>query len=204
MALGELVTGRVCGDCTVCCTVPAIDDALIQKKSASTCRHCAPSGCGGCGIYETRPQVCRDFHCAWRHMSEMDDRWRPDKSEVFSILERPDSSEPPALTLMLIGNPLRTVRETWFIDFVRKAALKNLPTFLALPGPTGYRPLRALINSPPLTAAARTSSGQVKIFLEGALKFLRVQPFPEHPLKHSGNDASTSPSTDAMALGVDQ
>jgi len=191
MGLGELVTGRECGDCTVCCTVPAIDDALIQKKSATTCRHCAPSGGGGCGIYETRPQVCRNFHCAWRHLSDMDDRWRPDKSGVFGLWERPDNNAPPALTLMLTGNPLRTVRETWFIDFVRKAALRNLPMYLALPGPTGFRPLRALINSPPLAAAARANGSQVRAFLEQALKFLRAQTFPEQTLKHSGNDVST-------------
>jgi len=187
---GTLVAGRECGDCTVCCTVPAIDDSQIQKKSATTCRHCTQAKGGGCGVYDTRLTICRTFHCAWRYLPDMDDRWRPDKSGVFAALDKPDPGALPPITLMLIGNPLRTLRETWFIDFVRKCALKSRPVFLSLPGPAGYRPLRALMTPQVLVQAARACGSGVKAFLEEALKFLRSQPFPEQVLKHSGNDVS--------------
>ena len=51
---------RICGGCTACCTVLDVPDAE------------APPGCdcsfmieGGCGIYPTRPNICRDWQCQW-------------------------------------------------------------------------------------------------------------------------------------------
>ncbi len=54
------VVERECGSCTACCTVLAI--AELHKPARWACDHV---DCSGCGIYEARPQSCRDFHCAW-------------------------------------------------------------------------------------------------------------------------------------------
>lgn len=51
-----------CGDCTLCCKVMAVEE--IEKPADQWCVHCL-KGHAGCGIYETRPQPCRDFECFW-------------------------------------------------------------------------------------------------------------------------------------------
>ena len=45
---------------SACCTVLAI--AELQKPARWACSHLA---CDHCGIYDQRPQSCRDFNCAW-------------------------------------------------------------------------------------------------------------------------------------------
>jgi hypothetical protein len=67
--------GRQCGTCTACCTVLAI--AELQKPARWACCHLAGDHCG---IYEQRPQSCRDFNCAWlRGAVAGDESLRPDK-----------------------------------------------------------------------------------------------------------------------------
>ena len=51
---------RECGDCTLCCTLLAVEE--LGKKARSACEH---ESCSKCSIYETRPQSCRDFECLW-------------------------------------------------------------------------------------------------------------------------------------------
>ncbi len=103
----RLVPGRECGDCTVCCAVPTIDDPEIQKKPGIHCRHCAT----GCTIYESRPKSCRDFFCAWRMMPRLGPEWRPDRSGIFSMLDmaKVDGEPVIALTAMLIRDADRIV-----------------------------------------------------------------------------------------------
>lgn len=51
---------RKCGTCQMCCV--AVPIAEIDKKAGEACIHL----CGaGCGIYDTRPDVCRGFACEW-------------------------------------------------------------------------------------------------------------------------------------------
>jgi len=48
---------KKCYQCGVCCT--ATDIACLQKPPATRCPHLADDN--RCSIYETRPQVCRDY-----------------------------------------------------------------------------------------------------------------------------------------------
>jgi hypothetical protein len=174
-----LVAGRACGGCTVCCTVLAIETEEIRKPAGVPCRHCA----GGCAIHETRPQVCRDYHCAWRSLPIFSDAWRPDLSGVLAELESEDL--PPqfgfstGISLMLVGaNPARTLRQSWFIDFVRTGLNGNMPLFLALPGPAGHHAAKLLLNDAENTAAAASNRpGRLKDALEKALKRLQAYSF---------------------------
>jgi len=208
MDAGELVAGRDCGDCTVCCIVPAIDDPDIQKPAATRCRHCARADAAGtttpgtatisgCAIYDSRPKVCREFYCGWRKLAQLGPAWRPDKSRVFLMIEPvpgPNGAGPVrAVTLMLIGNPLTTVRESWFIAFVRTRALRGLPMFLSLPGKPGFRPVRTFLPLAPFRAAAERGTGPLKTLLETALKVLKADPPPAFVPRHSGNDAGAQP-----------
>ena len=182
-----LVPGRGCGDCTLCCTVMAIDKPEIQKEAGVTCRHCV----GGCTIYETRPPLCRDYHCGWRQLPILDDSWRPDRSGVFVELEPVDGQT--GLSLVLVGNPLKTVRQPWFIDFVITGVRGNLPLLLGIFGPKGHQGASLLLNTRQMHVAAGVSRAQVKELLEKELKRLSVYDFPPRVIRNTGNNVGLRP-----------
>ncbi len=70
---------RSCGPCTMCCKVydvPPIDN----KPRGVWCKHCKPGR--GCGIWESRPQFCKDFFCNWIVNPSLGEEWRPDRSKL--------------------------------------------------------------------------------------------------------------------------
>ena len=184
-----LVPGRDCGDCTVCCVAPSIDKPEIQKVSNAACRHCLG---GGCDIYQSRPPVCRSFFCAWRTVEIFGEEWRPDKSGVLPQIETagiPDHFDfTTGIGLMLVGNPLKTVRQKFFQDFVITGVRNSIPLFLSLPGPRGYHAATGLLNTAEMRDAI--TRGTVKQALEAALAVLRQWNFRPVLLENSGNDVS--------------
>lgn len=64
---------RSCGACSLCCTVLRVDE--LGKRAGHDCSH--QRGDKGCGIYETRPAICRGYQCLWRQGGLEDDE-RPD------------------------------------------------------------------------------------------------------------------------------
>jgi len=63
---------RECGSCDMCCTVVGVKE--MDKPEYTACAKL----CGGCGIYESRPQSCKTYECLWLqgNFNEAD---RPDK-----------------------------------------------------------------------------------------------------------------------------
>lgn len=186
---GTLVAGRECGECTLCCSVLLIDRPDIQKKAGVPCRHCDR----GCTIHDRRPSVCRVFYCAWRTVDIFDENWRPDRSGVFAQLETdgipPDFALQTGIGLMLVGNPLRTVRQPWFIEFVATGVRMDVPLFLSLPGPPGHQAAKSLLNDAALKAAvAGGPRTAIKQILEQALKRLSSHNFISHVMRHHGQD----------------
>jgi hypothetical protein len=187
----QLVPGRECGECTQCCIVPAIDNADFQKAPASVCRHCDK----GCNIYETRPQTCRTYYCGWRWLDIFPDDWRPDQSGVFVQLDnnvpRPPGT-PVGIILVLVGNPLKTLRQPWFLDFVTKGVTNNKAAlYLGLPGPKGRQSASLPLNTRDVIEATKRSRAEVRIALEKVLKRLSSHDFIPHVLEFSGHDMST-------------
>lgn len=76
-----------CGSCVVCCEWLDIETEGLSKKAGILCSHCTGAGCG---IYETRPSLCRGFHCGWRIIPKMGEDWRPDKSGVMILIVEKD------------------------------------------------------------------------------------------------------------------
>ena len=71
--------GRECGPCTACCATLAIVE--LNKPARRACDHLCRAGCG---IYETRPASCREFHCLWlRGAIDGDEALRPDALGVM-------------------------------------------------------------------------------------------------------------------------
>jgi hypothetical protein len=185
-----LIPGRDCGGCTVCCVFPTINKPEIQKLSGARCRHLA---CDGCAIYDSRPPVCRSYYCAWRTVDIFSDDWRPDKSGVLPYVETEGISEDFDLStgigLMLVDNPLRTVRQKWFQDFVVTGVMNSVPLFLSLPGPRGYQAATVSLNTEQMLEAIQR--GLVKDALEAAVKVLRAWEFQPAVITFSGNDVSS-------------
>jgi hypothetical protein len=77
------VANRVCGECTACCTIMAVDE--LNKGNYQGCPH----DCGRCAIYDARPRTCRNWSCGWLlgHI-EGDERQRPDKLGLMFNRER--------------------------------------------------------------------------------------------------------------------
>ncbi len=88
----NLVSGRTCGDCRVCCRLPDIPE--LNKPVNTWCRHTdleRPGG--GCTIYNERPRTCKEYECAWLSgLGEAQDR--PDKLGVmYQPVDMPDGSQ---------------------------------------------------------------------------------------------------------------
>ena len=73
---------RSCGTCSLCCTVLRVDE--IGKRAGEDCTH--QRGEKGCGIYETRPPICRGYQCLWRQGGLEEDE-RPDATGGIVDLE---------------------------------------------------------------------------------------------------------------------
>ncbi len=83
-------TEKTCGPCQVCCVALKIKTPQLRKDPQVPCPHLVEKGCG---IYESRPPVCRGFLCGWRLMPELDASWRPDVSGVM-LLPLPEAQVP--------------------------------------------------------------------------------------------------------------
>lgn len=77
----EVVPGRSCGTCTLCCKVIAVVD--FDKQPGVWCPHCIRSK--GCGIYETRPKDCRTFFCHWMVEKGLGPEWKPERAKFALV-----------------------------------------------------------------------------------------------------------------------
>jgi hypothetical protein len=184
--MDDLVPGRQCGDCKICCIVPPIDEPEMQKQTNAMCRHRLT---GGCDIYETRPPACRTYFCGWRRLAFLDDDWRPDKSGVLIESGTPTTVGSGSIVLILVANPLKTVREQRFLDFIRKGIDQKLAMFICLPGSRGKAKAALPLNIPEMQSTQ--SRGQIKLALESIVRRLSAHAFVPYVIGHSGNDVST-------------
>ena len=67
---------HTCGECRACCYA----FPLLDKAANCWCKHATPTGCG---CYETRPAVCRDYWCGYLTGDSWPPEWRPDRSGVI-------------------------------------------------------------------------------------------------------------------------
>jgi hypothetical protein len=54
--------------------------AELEKPQNVWCRHLVMGS--GCGIYETRPEACRQFYCRWMKDPTLGPEWKPNKSKM--------------------------------------------------------------------------------------------------------------------------
>ncbi len=75
----KTVEGRSCGSCSMCCKV--FEVPVLSKPANAWCTHCNPGR--GCGIWQTRPEFCHDYHCWYMTEAQLGEEWRPDKSKFI-------------------------------------------------------------------------------------------------------------------------
>jgi len=90
---------RECGDCTLCCKLPAIKDF---KDGYKWCENCNIGK--GCNIYETRPKPCIDFDCMWKD-ERTNEELKPNKVGFFIA----DEGDPKNLTLYTEEYKLKSI-----------------------------------------------------------------------------------------------
>ncbi|HWC63865.1 MAG TPA: hypothetical protein VG501_09600 [Rhizomicrobium sp.] len=142
--MNEPVPQNSCGSCVVCCHALSFNAKEGYKKAAGEmCRHCTGSGCG---IYETRYQLCRIFHCGWRKQPLLGENWRPDRSGVLLIeLDRDELPEAyraagAGMEFMILTDEQALLRPG-FADYVATLVGRKVAVFMSLVG----RP-RTVIN----------------------------------------------------------
>ncbi|MBX7200181.1 MAG: hypothetical protein K1X51_12505 [Rhodospirillaceae bacterium] len=72
-AVVDVVPGRSCDACTLCCKVIGVPE--LAKPQGHDCRHCDTGR--GCRIYDRRPAVCADFYCSYLLSPALGDEWKP-------------------------------------------------------------------------------------------------------------------------------
>lgn len=95
---------RSCGTCTACCVELTIlktslrDEARtpFEKPAGTPCGYLCQAEQGSCGVYETRPGVCRSFACAWLEGLGSPFQHRPDQVGLLFIRRtRKQAAVPP-------------------------------------------------------------------------------------------------------------
>ena len=83
-AASKVASGKACGTCMMCCKLPLIKE--LEKPSDRWCRHAVIGK--GCGIYDDRPPVCREFHCQWLLDPGLGPEWKPEKAKFILYRDR--------------------------------------------------------------------------------------------------------------------
>jgi hypothetical protein len=79
----QIVAGRSCQGCTLCCKVLAI--AALDKPRATWCTHCDVKA--GCRIHGQHPSECQTFYCGYLTNAELGEHWKPTRSKMVLAYE---------------------------------------------------------------------------------------------------------------------
>ena len=139
----ELVPGRECGSCNVCCDQPLINAPEIRKLPGVLCSHWATGV--GCSIYATRPGVCRGHLCGWRTLADFDDSWRPDLSKIYIQVNgvahpefRDQVPDAPVHVKITILGELEAGKLKELAAFCASLVRGGIPAFVTLAAPAGF------------------------------------------------------------------
>jgi hypothetical protein len=142
---------RPCGDCIACCVLPLIDTPELKKAEGQVCPNCSGKGCA---IYDSRPEVCRTFNCAWKRIRSMPPETRPDRLGVMFTLERHLPPRNVFEHLYFVGvatGDARALESPMAQDVVRMLSEGVLPVFVSAGG------TKTLVHPEPNLADAITN-----------------------------------------------
>jgi Fe-S-cluster containining protein len=167
----ELVDGRSCGTCSVCCVALTIEDRALRKVQGYRCPNARSDH--GCGIYETRPDTCRTFFCGWRRLKWVRETLRPDVSGVLVKLHGEISAETQERTIGVEVSLLTNaaLKAEGLAETIAAAVAAGIPVYLHVPGPPGHTGSQARMNDALIDAVrARDKPGILRILRESRAK----------------------------------
>ncbi len=163
----HLVAGRECGECTVCCVNLLISDKDFNKPADVACTHRVEKG--GCKIYNDRPSVCRDWHCAWRFMPQLDDEWRPDRS---GILLRSDEN---GIIFQPIRDAKKVLTSARAIELIGGGVSQGIPMSMSIPTKKGFLSHGMSLNEPLQKVVESRSLAAIQNKMIDLIKFSKKQ-----------------------------
>jgi hypothetical protein len=141
----NLVAGRACGACNVCCVALTIDDPALRKVQGVRCPNARPDN--SCAIYATRPRTCRDFYCGWRTLKWIKEPLRPDRSGVLAQLHvetGKDGVNRVGVKITLLN--ATALKAEGLAETIAAGVAAGVPVYLAVPGPPGWTAAQVRIN----------------------------------------------------------
>jgi hypothetical protein len=110
----------------MCCKTPSIEE--LEKPSGVWCRHAVTGK--GCGIYEDRPGVCRNFYCHWMLNPNLGPEWKPDRAKFVLYGDALSGSRPmihiavdPSFPNAWTKPPYFAAIKKWVADSVKQDRL---------------------------------------------------------------------------------
>jgi hypothetical protein len=168
--MDEALADRPCGECSVCCTVKPINTPELSKAPGLACEHCLPSG--GCGIYETRFPVCREYRCGWKTLGWVPEQLRPDRCGVLiDIVESTAPGHELEATLLAFRDAA-DVQNHPVPDIVASLVEQGVLVYLSRPGPPGMLNVKAPVNGRLRDAIAARDGPRFLAELEAAARGL--------------------------------
>jgi hypothetical protein len=162
---GEVLEGRECGTCNVCCISLTIEEPTLKKVQGYRCRHLTAEK--QCGIYADRPDTCRTFNCGWRLLRWVKPTLRPDGSQVLIRLKYSTDKRLGIIVHLLGRTALNAVG---LAETVAAAVNAGCPVFVAVPGPPGYTSAEAQLDEALTVAVAARDKPAVLNILRQAYR----------------------------------
>jgi len=128
--------GNDCGTCTVCCMALRVIE--VDKEAGRYCQHCLPGK--GCGIYETRFEICRTFLCGWRLVPQLGEAWRPDRSGILMLRQDMDKlpeehrAAGPGMNFVILGGE-KAISRPGFAEYVTTLVRRDVAVYLSADTP---------------------------------------------------------------------
>lgn len=130
----NVLEGRECGECHVCCVALTVDLPEFQKHSGCACVHALPDL--QCGVYANRYPVCREYECGWRLFKWVRPTLRPDRAAVLvNAFGEAGSGEQGVVIYLLAPEALAA---EGLAETVAAAVAAGVPVMVGVPGPPGH------------------------------------------------------------------
>jgi hypothetical protein len=179
----ELVPGRACGECSVCCVVLNIDTPEFQKLPRVPCQYLRTEG--GCAIHATCFPACRTYHCGWRYLKGLGKDWRPDRSGILIDFQTDGLPENypkrPGIRLMPT-EALEALFAPGVQALLSSLVLAEVPAILAVPGPPGHFPVSIFLSDALREPVLARDPAKIAETLRGLLAGLAGHTFA--PVRH--------------------
>jgi hypothetical protein len=140
-----------------------IDELALRKPPNVLCEHWN----GGCQIYESRPQTCRQFLCGWRMSSRFGEHWRPDES---NIIVRVLTQSPHMSVVFHLLGPLTEEMTVELLHTVGGMIVAGNETFLAVAAGPGENALRIALNPAMKQAVENRDTNAARAVLDQAIR----------------------------------